>query len=184
MMNSHRISLALCCILILTFAGCASRPDEPIEQATIAREQAIEQRAEKFSAADWARAEEVWEEGQALLAQEKYSGLGSVFLRAKSRYDKARDIAQSKRDVLLKQIQEKQEILTAGYDELKARMEKARLSAAKKKELEDCCAELTKTLERLETEITEGEYTLAHGTTGEAEKLMYQAQLKLPEPRR
>jgi len=110
--------------------------------------------------------------------------LTSLFLRAKSRYEKARDIAQSKRGVFLKQIQEKQEILKVGYGELKARMEKARLSAARKKELEDCCAELTETLEKLETEIEEGEYTLAHGTTEEAEKLMYQAQLKLPQPRR
>jgi len=61
MKDLHRISLALCIILILTLAGCAARPDEQIEQATTARDQAIEQRAEKFAAADWARAEEIWE---------------------------------------------------------------------------------------------------------------------------
>jgi hypothetical protein len=184
MKGSHHIWLALCCILVLTLAACAARPDDQIQQATAAREQAIEQRAEKFAAADWARAEEVWEEAQAQLAKESYSGLASLFLRAKSRYEKARDIAQSKREVLLKQIQEKQGILRAGYDELKARMEKARLSSAKKKDLEDCCAELTRMLEKLEAEIEKGEYTLAHGTTGEAEKLMYQTQLKLPQSRR
>jgi hypothetical protein len=180
MKDLHRISLALSIILILSLAGCAARPDEQIAQATTAREEAIEQRAEKFAAADWAHAEEIWEEARSLLAEESFSGLGGVFLRAKSRYEKARDIAKSKRDVLLQQIQEKKHILESSYGELKSRMEKARLSAARKKDLEDCCAELTRTLEKLEKEIEEGEYTLAHGTAGDAEKLMYQAQLKIP----
>jgi hypothetical protein len=143
-------------------------------------EQATEQRADKFATADWDLAKEAWDEAEALVAKEQYSGTVTLYLRAKSRFEKARDIAQSKRETLLKQIKDKQGLIEARHAELAERMEKARLSASRKKELEECCGELIKTIEKLKAEVKQGEYLLANDTSEEAMKLLQQAELKMP----
>ena len=101
---------ALLTVLFVVTSGsaCSSRPDEQIKVAEKAMEQAKEQRAEEFAQSDWANAQQVWEQAQSQLKNERYGEAGTLLLRAKSRFEKARDIAKAKRDAVLKEAQELQ----------------------------------------------------------------------------
>ena len=76
-------------VLCLTLAlyGCGSRPDEQLALAQKAMDQAKEQRAAEFAPSEWRNAEDAWQKAQALLASESYGEAGTLFLRAKSRYE-------------------------------------------------------------------------------------------------
>ncbi len=77
--------LALLTVLFVVTSGsaCSSRPDEQIKVAEKAMEQAKEQRAEEFAQSDWANAQQVWEQAQSQLKNQRYGEAGTLLLRSK-----------------------------------------------------------------------------------------------------
>ncbi len=175
--------LALLTVLLLVASGsaCSSRPDEQMKLAEKAMEQAKEQRAEEFAQSDWANAQRVWEQAQSQLKNERYGEAGTLLLRAKSRFEKARDIAKAKRDAVLKEAQELQKAVDLRYKALKTDVEGnvAKLSPARKKSLEDSFKDIDKGIEKVQADIKAGEYSRARTTGQTAIRRVFEAEKEL-----
>jgi len=179
MTYSLRSSLALGVLLTLTLASCASYPDEQLKLAQAAMDEAQKVKAESFAAGDWESAKKAWDEGQALLAGSKYAQAGTMFLRAKSRFEKARDIATSLRERFLEDVRAAQHTLNIRYTDLKSNMAITRMPASVRKAMEEACLQIDQQAEKLSREMEEGEYVKAKATAQEALRQVYDAELKL-----
>lgn len=161
--------------------SCASRPDEEVRLAQEAMAEAKEQHAAEFATSDWDSAMEAWNQADAMLKQENYSQTRTILLRAKSRFEKARDIAKSKRDLLLSETQGLQKTIDIRYGALKGDTEKssAKLAASRKQSLEDSFADIDKGIEKLKAEIEQGEYTAAKTTAQTTMRQVYETEVEL-----
>lgn len=174
---SWLLSLPLAFLLI----GCSSRPDSDIALAEKAKAQAKEQRASEFAPGDWKSAEEAMSEAEAAIARERYGESRTMLLRAKSRYEKARDIAKGKRDVILIEVQNLQKTIDIRYKTLKDNITNSagKLSAAKKKTLDEYCQDIDKGIEKLKVEIDQGEYPQAQETANLTMRQVYEGEKEL-----
>lgn len=179
MTRLFRSSLILGFLAALVCAGCASYPQQELSEAQAAMDQAKEQQADVFASANWADAEKAWAEGQSLLGQQKYSQAKVSLARAKSRYTRAAEIAKSKRDHVLTDIKNAQHTANTRFAAMKVRFSEAKLSAPARKELEACCQELERQVEKLNSEIMGKDLAQAQATAKETLSKVYDAELKL-----
>ena len=174
---------ALLTVLFVVTSGsaCSSRPDEQIKVAEKAMEQAKEQRAEEFAQSDWANAQQVWEQAQSQLKNQRYGEAGTLLLRAKSRFEKARDIAKAKRDGVLKEVQGLQKAIDLRYKTLKTDVETkgAKLSPTRKKSLEDSFKDIDKGIEKVQTDTEPAEYSQARTSAQTTIRQVFEAEKQL-----
>lgn len=179
-MNRARIG-CLASSLALLVAGCSSPPDEQMSLAQKAMDQAKEQHAAEFAPTEWRNAESAWQQARSLYDKQGYGEAGTLFVTAKSRYEKARNVAKSKRDAVLRDVQGLEKTIDLRYKTLKTGIEnsRARLSAARQKSLDETCKSLDTAIERLKTEIEQGEYTAAKTTAQTTVRMVYEGEKEL-----
>jgi septation ring formation regulator EzrA len=95
-------------------------------------------------------------------------------LRAKSRFEKARDIARAKRDAMLKEVEGLQNTVDSRYQDLKAKLASARLSGALKKKLDVSLQEIEKTIQEAKSLVDGGDYIQARKSTESAMRLLFE----------
>lgn len=179
MKYSYLVLISLSLLLFVTFSGCSSKPVEQIELAQKAMDEAKEQHAEEFAQADWKNAQQAWEDAQTLIAKQKYADAGTLLLRAKSRFEKARDIARSKREDLRREIDGMQKTIETRYGSLKTAMAAAKLPPTIKKSLDESCGSIDKAIEKLRTELGQGEYSQAKYTAQTTMRQVYEAEKEI-----
>jgi len=173
-MNCSRlISLLFLLSLALCLAACSVRPTEQIERAEKAKKQATDEHADFFAPDDWKAAETSYNDAQKKLDQGSYGDAQTLLLRAKTRYEKARDLAKGKREDAVREIKGIQGTADARCKALKEGIDKnsKKLSAKRKGELEAACKEL-------EEKIAKSKTSLANEKFDDAK---YQAQTALRE---
>ena len=178
MTKSLRNLLALGLALLLTFCACG-QPTEQIQQAQKAMDEAKEQRAEEFAAKEWNDAMQAWNQAQAALAKNSYSESSAALLRAKSRFEKARNIAKGRREDLLKQVTNLQKTIDLRYAAMKNNVQSAKLSPAKKKEFEESCKEIDQSIEKLKSQFNAGDLTPAKFTGDTTLRNIYETEKAL-----
>lgn len=156
--NSFRVLAAACVFLVLFFAGCASRPDEQIKQATEAYNQAVDQRADQYAPGDWKSAKEIWDQANDQLAKQNYAAAATSFVTARSRLQKARDVAKSERDSMLTQVKALQSGIATNYAAFKTAVPPGKLAGAARKEFQSACEDIDKRIALIESQITQGDY--------------------------
>lgn len=155
-MKSTRIMFLILGLSLLLFAGCASRPTDLIQQTEHVRQEAKETYADQFALEDWSAGEKAWGQAEDALQKEDYGQASTFLLRAKERYTKARDIAVGKKETTLKEIEQNK----AGASiRLKSLMESAaKLSAAKRKELDAQAKDIQDKLAKVDEHVKKGEF--------------------------
>jgi hypothetical protein len=143
-------------LLILACYGCASRPDEQLKLAGEAMKQAADMYADQYAPGEWKGAKELWDQAQDQLAKEQYAAAAESLLRAKTRFLKARDVAQTERESMLKQVKDIQANIGERYAAFKANANPAR-----KKELQAAFADIDKRIEIVSSLTTQGDYIQA-----------------------
>jgi hypothetical protein len=171
--------ILLVLILSICSVGCASKPTEQLQLAQKAMEQAKEQHAEEFAAADWKTAQQAWEDAQSLIAKQSYGEAASLLLRAKSRFEKARDIAKAKRDDLRREVENNRKTINVRYEGLKSSMAAAKFPPAARKSLGESCGEIDKAIQKLQKEFDQGEYSQARYTAQTTLRQVYEAEKEL-----
>ena len=119
-------------------------------------DQAKEQRAAEFAPPEWRNAEDAWQKAQGLLASESYGEAGTLLLRAKSRFERAHDIAKSKRDDVRKEMQGMESTIDLRYKSLKDNISRAKLAPPRKQSLTDSCADIDKNINKIKAEMEQG----------------------------
>jgi hypothetical protein len=176
MQRTHLVLIPLFVVLSLISVGCTSKPDEQLQLAQKAMEQAKEQHAEEFAQTDWKTAQQAWEDAQSLIAKQQYAEAGSLLLRARSRFEKARDIAKSKREDLRREIENNRKTIDARYGSLKSAISAAKLPSGAKRSLDESCGDIDKEIEKLKAEFDQGEFTQAKYTTQTTLRRVYEAE--------
>jgi DNA repair ATPase RecN len=165
--------------MALGWAGCASYPEQQLKLAQAAMEEAKKLQAEAFASANWEDAKKAWDEAQGQLSQQKYGLAATTLARAKSRFDKASDIAKAKRQDVLEELKRSQIGINVNYTNLRTSMATARMSSTLKTTMEEGCRQIDQLVERLTTEIYQEDYVKAQSTAKEALRQVQDAQLKL-----
>lgn len=180
-MNRARILGCLAFSLALLAAGCSSPPDEQMNLAQKAMDQAKEQHAAEFAPTEWRNAESAWQQAKSLYDKQSYGEAGTLFVTAKSRFEKARNVAKSERDAVLRDVQGLEKTIDLRYKALKTGIDNSRasLSAARQKSLDESCKNLDTAVGRLKAEIEQGEYTAAKTTAQTTVRMVYEAEKEL-----
>jgi hypothetical protein len=161
MNNSFRVLTLLCVFLILSLYGCASKPDEQIKLAQDAMKEAVDQFADQYAPGEWKGAKEFWDQAQAQLEKQQYAGARETLLRAKTRFLKARDVAKTERESMLKQVKDIQANVEGRYSAFKAAMPPAKLTPAVRKDFQAACADIDKRIADVNTLVDAGDYIQA-----------------------
>ncbi len=173
MKNLNLILLPL--VLVLFCIACGA-PTEQIQNAQKAMDQAKEQRAEEFAPSEWATAKQAWDQAQSALARKDYGGANTLLLKAKSRFEKARDIAQGRREELLKEVTNLQKTIDIRYTGVKTAMQTAKLPAKKKQEILDSFKDIDQSIEKLKSQIGAGDLAPAKYTAQTTIRAVYDAE--------
>lgn len=179
MKYSYRSSLVLGVWMALICAGCASYPEAELKEATAAMDRAKAQQVDVFAAGNWAEAMKAWDEAQSQLSQQKYALAKPSLLRAKSRFEKAEQIASAKREEVLNEIRNAQRTSNSRFAGLRNDFAAARLPASVRADLEQCCRELEQQIEKLNMEVDRGDLAKAQATAKETLSKVYEGELKL-----
>jgi hypothetical protein len=175
-----KYSQAIYPLIILSIAslilGCSSRPDEQIGLTEKAREEAKGEYADQFALEDWSAAEKAWAEAEAALEAEDYRTATTALLRAKSRYTKARDIAQGQKDAMVKKVEGLKNTIKIRSDALMEGAGEMRLSASRKKDLEAVYQEFQDALQEITDKLDAGAFTDAENLAGRTLRKVWEAE--------
>jgi len=175
----YMILVTLGLLLALFMFGCAARPEEQIKLAQKAMEQAQEQQAAEFAPNEWGTAMQSWKDADNLLNNQKYGEATSMLLRAKTRFEKARDVAKGKRDVVIKETQNIQKTIEIRYKGVKDSMAKAKLSPKAKASVEDSCKEIDQAIEKANAQFSQKEYNQANYTAKTVLRQVYEVEKEI-----
>jgi len=167
--------------LSLAFSGCTSRPEEQLAAAQKAMDQANEQRAAEFAPAEWRNAQDAWQKAQGLLASQSYGEAQTLLVRARSRFERARDIAKSKRGDIRKEIQGMEGTIDLRYKSLKENIDRgsAKLTSARKQGLTKSCTAIDKNIEKMKSDLEQGNYSQARETAQATLRQVYETEKEL-----
>ncbi len=104
MNHSRTLAAMVVMALALAFSACSGRPTDSIQRTEQARTAALAERADLFAPDYWSTAEKTMQEANAKLDAKSWGDAGNLLLKARTNYTKARDLAQSKRENLVKTI--------------------------------------------------------------------------------
>jgi hypothetical protein len=179
MKRSFIIPLLPMLTLMFLFAGCSTRPDDQIARTEDAMKKAQEEHADYFAPEDWSAAKEAWDQAQQKLQKKSYGEATTLLLKAQTRFRKAADIAGSKRQAAIREIEGFQETAEKRCKVLKEALEKGKLSAAKRKAFEENCKEIDQKLSQVKTRLDGGEYQEAKYLAQTTLRQVWEAQKEL-----
>lgn len=163
-------------LILLVCYGCgAGSYQEEMALAQQAMDEAKSIRTSDLAPADWEEAMQAWDEAQAAVQENKSSK--TLFLRAKSRFEKAATIAQSRREALINEVGELQSTIDARYSELKAALTSGRLNRNVQKEVQTLTLDIDENASILASLIEQQDYVKARETAKEVQQQIYNAQL-------
>lgn len=167
-------------ILALFVAGCSGPPTSDIERAQNAMDQAKAQNADLFATEEWSDAETSWNEAQDMIAAKQYRQSIPKLLKAQQGYQKARDIAKGRKEAEIKLIEGDQKASELRNNTLKENIAAAtRLSAARRKELEDICKSVDENVAKVTALLDQGSYSEAKTLASNTMREVYEAEQTL-----
>jgi hypothetical protein len=105
-------------------------------------DEARKAQADVYAVGDWNSANEAWDQAQSAMANARWAESRTLLLRARSRFEKAREIAKGRRDDTLREVQGLQRSIESRYKTLKYGILNTRLSAPRQKALAAACSEI------------------------------------------
>ena len=178
-MKSQRAVWILLCLPFLSNVGCSSKPVEQQASAQRAFDQAKEQHAEDFASVEWKEAMKVWSEAETAAAKGNYASAGELYQTAKSRFDKAYNVAKARREVILRDVQGLQGSIDDRYKDAKDRLSKAKLSSKSKKEIEGSFEQIDQAIAKLKEQVDQGNYTQAKAAAEAILRQVYEVGEKI-----
>jgi predicted HNH restriction endonuclease len=173
----------ICLVLSLSFFvfACSGKPVDYIDKTEKAMQQAKDEHADDFATEEWKSAEESMNAAQSLLDKEKWGEATTALLRAKARFEKARDIAKGRRAAAIQEIEGTQKTAEMRCKTLKEALDanSKKLSAAKRKEFEDACKSAEEKLAKVSTQLESGQYGDAKLLAGSTLREVWEAQKEL-----
>lgn len=174
----HAYLFLLLMVLCVAFymSGCATRPTEMIQLTEQARMEANNEHADQFAMEDWSAAEKAWQDASAKLDAKSYTDAYNLLLKAKTKYIQAREIAKSRRTAAITQITQMQQTASLRLKALKEDPGVAKLSPARRKELDAAVKEFEDSIAKVGTELQNAQYTDALNLAQRTTRDIWEAQ--------
>ncbi len=176
-MKSYKVLFAgfsLLILLVCYSCGPGSHEEE-MKMAQQAMDEAKSIRTHDLATADWEDAMKAWDQAQTAVKEGKPAN--TLFLRAKSRFEKATEIAQSRRETLIQEVDEMQLAIGSGYAELKAALESGRLSRRVRDQVQAMVVDIDEGNGTLRSLIEQQDYVKAREAAKEVQRKIYNASL-------
>ncbi len=170
-----RLLNGLCLSILLASFGCSVSYDEEMMLAQEAMDEAKTVRAEELASADWEHAMESWNEAQTAASNNQASAR-TLFMSAKSRFNKAYEIANARKEHLAKEVGDMQLTIATNYARLKSAAEIRRLSSKIKKSLEESFEKIDTAISTLNSQVSNEDYVSATTTAQDTLQQIYDAE--------
>jgi alkanesulfonate monooxygenase SsuD/methylene tetrahydromethanopterin reductase-like flavin-dependent oxidoreductase (luciferase family) len=177
MKHSRLFFFVMTTILALFFSACSGRPTDSIQRTEQAKAEAAAEHADLFAPDYWSAAEKAMLEANAKLDAKSYGEAGNLLLRARTNYNKARELAKSKREQLIKNVNGM--LVTIGMrlkTDLVDDPAAGRLPAARKKELDDRVKQIENGAATVSDHLKNGRYTEAEILAGRTMREIFVVQ--------
>lgn len=176
MKDSIRFFVGLSLLILITCYGCGPASSEAeMKDAQEAMENARSFSAEELAPSDWDEAMQAWEEGQTAVKQGKSAK--TIFLKAKSRFDKTAAIAKSHYDRISGEVENMQESIGKRTESMKGALEVRRLSSKVRKEVTPILAEVEAGSASINELLEQGNLLQARDMAREIQNKVYNAEL-------
>jgi hypothetical protein len=176
MKYSHQLFPLFLLSFALLFIGCASEPTEQIEQTEAARKEAVEQFADQFATSEWSAAEAAWNDAATALEAEDYRQARTHLLKAVTGYRKARDIAQGKKETLVKEVEGLKIAIEKRAELLRESTSEMRLSSSQTKDLEERFQDFEAKMVEIDQKLEAGAFEEAKTLAGRTIRSVYEAE--------
>jgi hypothetical protein len=177
-MNHSRLFVfVLMMILALFFSACSGRPTDSIQRTEKAKADAAAEHADQFAPDYWSAAEKAMQEANAKLDAKSYGEAGNLLLRARTNYNKARELAQSKREKLIKDVNGV--LVTVGIrlkSDLLDNPAAGRLPAARKKEFDARVRQIQDSAATVSEHLKNARYSEAEYLAGKTQREIFEVQ--------
>jgi hypothetical protein len=176
MKNSIRffVGISLLVLFVFCYSCGVENSEAEMKEAQLAMEKAKSLFAEDLVPSDWKGAMEVWEQGQAAVKEGKPSK--TLFLRAKSRFEKIASIAKSTGETLSKEVANMQTANGERFSKLKANIQKGKASSKVQAQLKPIVAEIEAGTTSLDSLMTQGSYLKAKILAKDLSMKIYNAE--------
>jgi hypothetical protein len=176
MKDSIRFFVGLSLLILIACYGCGPASSEAeMKGAQEAMEAARSFSAEELAPSDWNEAIQAWEEGQTAVKQGKSSK--TLFLKAKSRFEKTAKIAKSHYDRISEEVSNMQQSISKRTESMKAALEVRRLSSKVRKEVTPILAEVNAGSASINELLEQGNLLQARDMAREIQNKVYNAEL-------
>jgi hypothetical protein len=177
MKYSRSFLFVMMIILVFFLSACSGRPTDSIQRTEQAKAEAAAEHAELFAADYWSAAEKAMQEANVKLDAKSYGEASNLLLKAKTNYNKARELAKSKREALIKSVNGT--LVTIGKrmkSDLLDDPAAARLPAARKKEFDDRVKQIENGVATIEDHLKNHRYTEAETLAGRTMREVFEVQ--------
>ncbi len=178
---SRLIYLLIAVTLAFVVFACSGKPVEQIQMTEKAMQQAKDEHAEDFASEEWKAGEAAWTDAQARIDKEKWGEATTLLLKAKTRFEKARDVAKGRRAAAIQEIEGTKMTAEKRCKALKETLDASgkKLSAAKRKEFEEACKTAEEKIAKVGTQLQNGQYNDAKFLAGSTLREVWEAQKEL-----
>jgi len=178
-MNSPIRFVVGCSLLVLLSCyGCSYQiPEAEMKAAQEAMDSAKNIHAEELAPAEWNEAILAWEQAQAAVKESKPAK--TIFIRAKSRFEKAAKIATANAENVKRDVSEMQTTIGERYAKVKAALDSGRLVARVKNQVAPLAAEVAEGTITIENLVSQGDLLKARTLAKEVQRKVYNAELIL-----
>jgi len=178
MSKSSRFFVGCGLLVLVVCYGCGyQNPEAEIKAAQTAMDQAKSVHAEDLAPSNYKEAMLTWEQAQAAVAEKKPAK--TLYLRAKSRFEKATTIAKANGEGIAKEIAEMQLTIGERFAKLKTAMDSGRLVPKVVKQIAPIAAEVEAGTSSIDRLMSEGDLIKARALAKEVQKKVYNAELIL-----
>jgi hypothetical protein len=176
MKDSIRFFVGFNLFFLIALYGCGPASSEAeMKDAQEAMEYARSFSAEELAPSDWDEAMQAWEEGQTAVKQGKSAK--TLFLRAKSRFEKTAKIAKSHYDRMSEEVSDMQKSISKRIESMKGSLEVRRLSSKVRKEVTPILAEVEAESASINELLEQGNLLQARDRAREIQNKVYNAEL-------
>lgn len=176
MKSSTGFFICLGLLILLVCSSCGSgNYKEKMNAAQQAMDEAKSIRTEDHAPADWEEAVQAWDQAQTAVKENKPAK--NLFLKAKSRFEKAAKIAESRRTAMSREVVDMKASIDARFARLKSDFEEAGLKRSVRNKLQPVFTEMDEGCARLGSLIEEGDYLEAKTVAQDVGKKILNAEL-------
>ena len=179
MNNSIRVFVGIS--LLVLFAFCCScgveNSEAEMKEAQQAMEKAKSVFAEDLASSNWKDAMETWEQGQAAVKAKNPSK--TLFMRARSRFEKAAAVAKSNGDNYSRELSTERSSIEQRFSKLKAAIKSGKASSKLVSQVKPIVAEVEEGTASLDSLMSKGDYLKAKMLTKDLSKKVANAELIL-----